>query len=205
MARYSRSNLLALAVLVCLLERPMHPYEMATVMRHRGKEESIKLNYGSLYTVVKALSKAGFIEAQETEREGRRPERTVYRLLQAGHVELIDWLSDMVSIPAKEYRGFEAALSMLPALPPEDAQQLLEERCSRLELMLLQHQTMRQMMDTKLELPEIFGLESDFAATLLQSELDWVQRLRSRIVSGDLGGLIQWRQFMADQGDRLST
>lgn len=44
MARYSRSNLLALAVLICLLERPMHSYEMATVMRPRGNEESIKLN-----------------------------------------------------------------------------------------------------------------------------------------------------------------
>ena len=62
----------------------MHPYEMATVMRQRGKQQSIKLNYGSLYTVVQSLAKAGFIVAQETEREGRRPERTVYRLDPSG-------------------------------------------------------------------------------------------------------------------------
>ena len=98
----------------------MHPYEMATTMRQRGKHESIKLNYGSLYNVVQSLERAGLIESQETEREGRRPERTVYRLLDAGRVELIDWLSEMLSTPAKEFTQFEAGLSLLPCLPPED-------------------------------------------------------------------------------------
>ena len=97
----------------------MHPYEMATTMRQRGKHESIKLNYGSLYTVVQSLEGAGLIEAQETEREGRRPERTVYRLLDAGRIELIDWLSELLSTPAKEFTQFEAGLSLLPCLPPE--------------------------------------------------------------------------------------
>ncbi len=46
--RTSISNPLALAVLACLHERPMHPYEMASTMRERGKEQSIKLNYGGL-------------------------------------------------------------------------------------------------------------------------------------------------------------
>lgn len=204
MARYPRSNLLALAVLVCLLERPMHPYEMATVMRHRGKEQSIKLNYGSLYTVVSALSRAGLIEAQETKKEGRRPERTVYRLLPTGHTELIDWLSDMLGVPAKEYPHFEAALSMLPALPPEDVEELLDERCSRLELLLLQHQATRDAME-KQGFPELFSLESDFSATLQRAELEWVRQLRSRIVSGELGGLEGWRQFLAEQGDGQLT
>ncbi len=46
---------LALAVLALLFERPMHPYEMAATMRERHKEESIKLRYGSLYSVVEIL------------------------------------------------------------------------------------------------------------------------------------------------------
>ena len=82
--RRSISNPLALAVLACLHERPMHPYEMASTMRERGKEQSIKLNYGSLYTVVDSLARSGLIEAMEATREGRRPERTVYRLTEAG-------------------------------------------------------------------------------------------------------------------------
>jgi len=39
------NNPLALAVLGCLAERPMHPYEISTTLRTRGKEKSIKLNY----------------------------------------------------------------------------------------------------------------------------------------------------------------
>jgi DNA-binding PadR family transcriptional regulator len=86
------SKPLALAVLSTLRERPMHPYEMAATMRSQGKERSIKLNYGSLYTVVDNLAKHGLIEAMEASREGRRPERTVYRLTDAGSAELEDWL-----------------------------------------------------------------------------------------------------------------
>jgi DNA-binding PadR family transcriptional regulator len=202
MAKYARSNPLSLAVLVCLLERPMHPYEMATVMRHRGKEQSIKLNYGSLYTVVKALTKAGLIEARETEREGRRPERTVYGLTEAGHVELIDWLSEILSTPAKEYPRFEGALSMVAALPPEDVLPLLEDRCTRLEVQLIQQRTVVQMM-LQQEIPELFCLESDYAINQLQAELSWVRQLREKIASGELGGLEGWRRFAADRGESL--
>ena len=76
MPRRKVSNPLALAVLSCLAERPMHPYEMSTTMRERGKHESIKLNYGSLYSVVDSLHKHGLITTRETTRAGRRPERT---------------------------------------------------------------------------------------------------------------------------------
>ncbi len=44
MPRVSRSNPLALAVLVCLFEKPMHPYEIAHTLRIREKHESVRLN-----------------------------------------------------------------------------------------------------------------------------------------------------------------
>ncbi len=61
MTKRKVSNPLALAVLACLWERPMHPYEMASTLRERGKDQSIKLNYGSLYTVVEGLQQHGLI------------------------------------------------------------------------------------------------------------------------------------------------
>ena len=78
------SNPLALAVLALLFERPMHPYEMGVILRQRHKEDSIKLRYGSLYTVIDLLLRRGFITARETGRDGRRPERTVYEITPAG-------------------------------------------------------------------------------------------------------------------------
>ncbi len=82
--RWSRSNPLALAVLVCLYEKPMHPYEVAQTLRQRAKQESVRLNYGSLYAVVEVLEKKGFIKATGTVREGKRPERTVYEITDDG-------------------------------------------------------------------------------------------------------------------------
>ena len=94
MPRRKVSNPLALAVLACLAERPMHPYEMSTTMRERGKHESIKLNYGSLYSVVESLHKHGLIAPRETVKDGRRPERTVYEITRpAGWSSSTGWAS----------------------------------------------------------------------------------------------------------------
>src|ERR1039457_7561995 len=101
------SNPLGLARLGPLRQQPMHPYEMAATMRSQGKEKSIKLNYGSLYTVVDNLAKHGLIEALEASREGRRPERTVYRLTAAGQAELEDWLAGLLGTPGEGDPEFE--------------------------------------------------------------------------------------------------
>ena len=103
-------NLLALAVLTSLVERPMHPYEMASEMRERGKDQSIKINWGSLYTVVQNLEKHGLIAAAGTSRQGRHPERTIYEITPEGRDELTDWLEELLAVPEREYTRFEAAL-----------------------------------------------------------------------------------------------
>src|ERR1700730_3849317 len=106
-------NLLALAVLSYLVQRPMHPYELGRTLRENGDERSIKFTHGSLYMVGGQLARAGFITEQETNREGLRPERTVYALTDAGRDELRDWLRDLVSEPEHEYPNFVAALSLI--------------------------------------------------------------------------------------------
>src|SRR5437660_6388201 len=126
------ANPLALAVLALLFERPMHPYEMAATLKERHKEESIKLRYGSLYTVIDALVKRGDVIARATSRAGNRPERTVYELTPSGLDELRDWMRDLLRHPAKEFTQFEAGLSLLPVLPPEEAVKLLRDRALHL-------------------------------------------------------------------------
>ena len=58
-----------------------------------AQDASIRLNYGSLYGVVETLLKRGLIEEQEVVREGRRPERTVYRITDDGRTEVDEWLA----------------------------------------------------------------------------------------------------------------
>src|ERR687885_1375759 len=107
---------LALAVLNLLHERSLHPYEMQQLMRERGHDQVIKLKGGSLYSTIERLTAAGLIEPMETSREGRRPERTVYALTEAGRDELLSWLRELVREPVKEDTQFAAGLSFIPAL-----------------------------------------------------------------------------------------
>jgi DNA-binding PadR family transcriptional regulator len=192
MSARNRSNPLALAVLICLYERPMHPYEVATTLRQRHKEESVRLNYGSLYAVVASLEKRGLITPEETVREGRLPERTVYSLTNAGKIETHDWLTDLVSTPVKDYPAFEAALSFLPALPPDDVVALLRERAQHLEVELAQAAASRELFE-KSRLPRLFWVEGEFRTVLREAELAFVRRLSSEIESGSLDGLEWWK------------
>ena len=192
------ANPLALAVLVLLFEKPMHPYEMAATLRQRGKEQSIKLRYGSLYTVIRQLERESFIESAGTERAGGRPERTTYRLTDAGEAEMNSWLRSLVSEPVKEYPQFEAALTLLPALPPSDAQALLTERLGHLDGKERQIQSELEEAAT-MKLPALFLIESEYALALLRAERTYVQSLIHGIETAQLGGIKQWRQWHADR------
>jgi len=199
MSPRNRSNPLALAVLISLYERPMHPYEVATILRQRNKHESVRLNYGSLYAVVASLERRGLISPQETAREGRLPERTVYDLTDAGRVEMRDWLTDLIATPVKEYPAFEAALSFLPALPPTDVVGLLEERALRLETEVAQARASQEVVD-KMGLPRLFSVEGQFRIILLEAELEFTRGLVADIGSGALGGVDWWKSV--HDGDR---
>jgi DNA-binding PadR family transcriptional regulator len=203
MARRGRSNPLALVVLALLHERPMHPYEMSTTLRERRKEDSIRLNYGALYAVVESLQKRGLISPRETVREGRRPERTVYAITEAGAMEMMDWLSDLVANPVKEYPQFEAALSLLPVLPMDDAINLLE---SRLVLLLSEHRQQAGMLKQARQsgFPRLFVIEAEYQHALLAAEIDYVRTLVKELKEGTFPGVAVWRRLHELRGDGLA-
>jgi DNA-binding PadR family transcriptional regulator len=197
MPRWSRSNPLALAVLVCLYEKPMHPYEVAQTLRTRAKEQSVRLNYGSLYAVVESLEKKGFIKATGTVREGKRPQRTIYEITDEGSIEMTDWLTELIGTPNKEYPAFQAGLSFLPALDPDDALAALRHRAESLTMKLV---AMRGGMQAARDagLPRIFELESEYEERTLSAELAFVRALVEEMENGTLEGLELWRLFQTE-------
>lgn len=195
MRRRRVSNPLALAVLGCLSERPMHPYEISTTLRTRGKERSIKLNFGSLYSVVDNLQKHGMIEPQETVREGRRPERTVYAITDAGLTEFEDWLAELLSTPTKEYTSLEAGLSFLPGLPPDEVIRLLDERAERLAMAIGAMDAEHEVHRSRYDLPDLFMVEDYFRRAMLEAERSYVVQLAQDIRSSALTGVKGWRRI----------
>jgi DNA-binding PadR family transcriptional regulator len=187
------SNPLALAVLAALRQGPMHPYEMATTMRSQGKERSIKLNFGSLYTVVDNLAKHGFIEAVEASREGRRPERTTYRLTDAGRAELEDWLAELLGTPVKEYPRFEAALSEMAVLMPERVLELLRHRAAALEQTIAEARAEVAQFPW---LPRLFLIETEYHLAMQEAELAWVRGIVAELEEGSFPEMAGWAHWV---------
>jgi len=189
------SNLLALSLLTLLTERPMYPYEMAAMLRERGKDNAIKINWGSFYTVVQNLEKYGFIEAVEVAREGRQPERTTYRITDEGRAELKDWLRELLSVPEREHNSFEAALGESAVLPPDELIGLLQERLAVLEEANGRLQGELEVLFT--QVPRLFLIESEYYLSQRRAEEEWVRGLLKEFTGGTFPGLDAWRRFHA--------
>jgi DNA-binding PadR family transcriptional regulator len=186
-------NLLALAVLSAVMERPMHPYEMASVLRERGKERDMNIKWGSFYTVVRNMEKHGLLEATESLRQGGRPERTVYRITDAGREELVDWVRELISTPEREFFRFEAGLSVLAVLSPDEAASLLGRRLGLLEAEIAEDREALERFSR--EMSRLFLIEAEYDLAMREAEATWVRSLLDELTSGSLPDLELWRRF----------
>ncbi|MEU8359997.1 PadR family transcriptional regulator [Nonomuraea sp. NPDC048882] len=187
------SNLLALAVLTVAVQRPMHPYEMASILRARGKDQDMPIKWGTLYTVVRNLDKHGLLEAVESGRQGARPERTVYRVTEAGRREAEDWTRELLSTPKREPSSFEAGLSVMGGLTPDEVTELLRRRLGSLEERI--EADRRALEEQRGELPRLFLVESEYALAMLEAQAGWVRSLLVELAEGTFPGLDAWRDF----------
>lgn len=194
MAKRKVANLLALAVLGTVVQRPMHPYEMASLIRARGKDDDMGVKWGSLYTVVRNLAKHGFIEVVESQREGARPERTIYRITETGFAELRDWTHELVATLSPEQPPFTAGLSMLSVLAPEEAAAALRTRVTQLEGAVTAH---RAAQDTYQDIPRLFLVEAEYELAMREAELAWVRGLLDELTNETFPFLDAWRRWHA--------
>ena len=170
-------NLMALAVLSVLVHRPMHPYEMAGALHGWSKDRDMPVKWGSLYSVVQRMAERGLIEAAGTSREGNRPERTVYRITEAGREEMVDWTRELLSVPS--------------ALPPDEAADLLRRRAEALEA---EAAAMREALEGA-DIPRLFLVEDEYDLAAAEAEAAWVRSLLAELDDGTFPGLAEWRAF----------
>jgi DNA-binding PadR family transcriptional regulator len=179
------SSPLALSILELLDERPMHPYEMASTMRVRHHDEFIRLNFGTLYHTVDVLERNGWIASVEREKEGRRPERTIYKLTDSGRQVLNRTLGDLLRKPIREYPHFVAGLMFMHHLTAAEAAAHLKERASLLDAQIAKFNhvlaELRSQGVTRLALIEI-----EHKIAMLDAERKWVRKLEREIIEGKL-------------------
>lgn len=193
MKRRKVGNMLGLAVLSVVLERPRHPYEMAAVLKERGKDADLPIKWGSLYTVVANLQKHGFIEAVGSVKDGGRPERTVYRITPAGREEFEDWVRELVGTVEPEPPRFRSGLSMMGVLGPDQTISLLRHRAGQLDERV---ERQRAALDQLRPLmPRVFLVEVEYDIAMAEAEARWVRGFLGELTSGALPGIDAWRRF----------
>ncbi|MFC4125172.1 PadR family transcriptional regulator [Nocardia rhizosphaerae] len=190
------NNLLALAVLSVIVQRPMHRYEIAATLRAHGKDKDMDIKWGSLYTVVQNMAKAGFLEVVGSERDGARPERVIYRITDAGRAEMADWTRELLASPEPEHHRFTAGLSVLAVLPPDEVIELLGRRVTALEQVI--DRTRTDLAGLAGTLPRLFVVESEYGLAMLEAEARWARSLRDELRAGTFDGLQMWRQWHAE-------
>jgi DNA-binding PadR family transcriptional regulator len=186
------ANLMGLAVLATVVQRPMHRYEMASVMRARGKDRDMDIKWGSLYTVVQNLERNGYLETIGVTRQGARPERTVYQITEVGRDELIAWTRELIAEPEAEHTRFVAGLSVLAVLSPQDVVELLRRRLERLTQAV---DSLTALLETASDVPRLFLIEDEYRIAMTRAEADWVRSLLDELTAGTFPHLDAWRSF----------
>ncbi|MGH7777189.1 MAG: PadR family transcriptional regulator [Candidatus Dormibacterales bacterium] len=195
----------ALTVLALTSERPRHPYDIQREIRERHKEFAAG-RPRALYRAVERLEQDGLIEPLETSREGRRPERTVYRVTEEGREELESWLSEMLERVEPEHPAFAVALSFAAYLPVETVLERLQARSVQLVGQVAGAQAALGSLRDEVRLPAAVLIDGELMLALRRAELDWtremIEALRSRRVWWSVEELA--RQFQ-DMREREAT
>jgi hypothetical protein len=101
-------------------------------------------------------------------------------------------LRELVAVPEPEYPRFQAALSVLGVLPPDEAIALLEERLRALDDDIA---AQRAVLEASGDLPRVFLIEAEYALAMREAEAVWVRSLLKELAEGTLSGAAEWREY----------
>jgi DNA-binding PadR family transcriptional regulator len=184
---------LGLLVLWQLFREPMHVYRMQKLFEAEGKDRVVNVrSRASLYQTIERLQRLGLVEVSETVHQEGYPDRVMYAITDAGRHTAQVWLREMLSETGGEYPEFIVALSLLFALPVDEARAQLELRLERLAVQL--GDTQRSLASGPPGLPRLFLLEEEYRAAMLETELTWLRGLLDDLRAGRVTWSEEWLQ-----------
>jgi DNA-binding PadR family transcriptional regulator len=174
-----------LATLELLAEGPKHPYDIHQTMRDRHVDRLVKLTAGTLYHTIDRLARDGLVAMVETSREGRRPERTTYRLTERGQDAFGEQLRAVIAMPAETFPEFALAVGLLHALGVEDGMKSLRRRSTELRSRIASRRVWVDQL-TRSGTPEMYWIDLNYRLAMEEAELVWVDEQLNRMDGGDL-------------------
>lgn len=175
---------LAVVLLATLREGDMHPYEMLRLLRDRRDDRLVPLQKGTIYHTIARLEREGLIAEVGVDRDGNRPERTTYRLLDAGRDAVAGWVR--AELPQIDRPGdFRVALAEAHNLDRDDVVALLDRRRELLVASRDEHRGgLARARDRAV--PHQYMIEVERQSVLLDAEIAWQDSLRDALISDAL-------------------
>ena len=167
-----------------LSEEPLHPYGMRRRIEERAYDRMPGVKVTSLYDVVRRLTDAGFIRADEPTRAGNRPERTRFAIAPAGLQELTAWVSHAL-IDHTDADGLPAGLAFMYPLGRDRVSGLLEIRKDRLIADLEADENALSLAQAQGMNP-IFLSEHHYQLARRRAERDWLTSFLTALRNGTL-------------------
>ena len=173
-------NSLGISVLALLRGRPMHGYEMFQTLVGRHADRIVKVRPGSLYHVVDRLTEEKLIRRAATARDGKRPERAIYEITDAGAEALADRVGQLIAMPAHEFPQFAVALAEIDTLGDDAAADAVDDRVGALEARVAEITALRDASVT----PAGYLVAFDYLLATMQAELSWLRGFAESMRSG---------------------
>lgn len=122
-----------LIILGLLKNKPMHGYEIQTIIQVSRVDQWANVLSGSIYYALNKMEEEGIIETVKEERTGARI-RKIYGITAKGEEEYVNLLKDHLHTPPHSLKSdFMVSLAMISQLPKDEAITLLKSNLSQLE------------------------------------------------------------------------
>ncbi|MGY4643536.1 helix-turn-helix transcriptional regulator [Cellulomonas sp. URHB0016] len=175
----------AVLLLATLHEQPMHPYQLHQTLVERGEERLVRITLGAVYHGVERLEREGLVEVVGTDRTGNRPERTTYRLTDAGRTAFARRLTSFLGEDHPAYPLFSVGLAEASDLPQGVVETQLRRRLHRESARLSDLTTAYRTIRAE-GLPRRYLLDVEHDLALMREEVAWLGRTLDELAAGSL-------------------
>lgn len=172
-----------------------HGYDVRRELLSIGADEWANVAPGSVYNALKSLVRDGMLDVVGTDRQGARPERTVYGLTAAGEDEFQRLLWDNVRHAEMANHPLLAGLAFLPLFPREELVAVMRHRYEELrERIGARQRELRAVVGGSGD-PARGGVPFHVAESyrliigLLEAEAAWARDFADRLERGEAAGL----------------
>jgi DNA-binding PadR family transcriptional regulator len=167
------------------LFQPAHGYLVRRELLSWDVENWAAINPGSIYNMLRTLTRDGLLEEVATADGGRGPARVGYRLTADGETAFLALLSGALwEISERDPYLLPAGLCFLPMLTRKQAAEALEGREAAIGLRIRTLEArVRMLLDQRRVPPHTVEL-TDLGIAHLTGELGWVRAARERIDAG---------------------